>query len=32
MARYSGFIMLAAIDMEKVNYYNQYMYVLQKPS
>ena len=32
MAKHSGFIMLASIDMEKVKYYNQYMYVLQKPS
>ena len=32
MAKHSGFIMLAAIDMEQVKYYNQYLYVLQKPS
>ena len=32
MAKHSGFIMLAVIDMEQVKYYNQYMYVLQKPS
>ena len=32
MAKHSGFIMLAVLDMERVKYYNQYMYVLQKPT
>ena len=32
MAKHSGFIMLAYLDMEKVKYYNQYLYVLQKPT
>ena len=32
MAKHSGFIMLASIDMDEVKYYNQYIYVLQKPS
>ena len=32
MAKGIGFIMLADIDMMKVKYYNQYIYVLQKPN